>query len=449
MKSIWKSTVQLPEREALKNDITVEAVVIGGGMAGILTAYLLKEQGVQVVLLEADRIASGQTGNTTAKITSQHGLIYDKLLSKYGKKRAALYGAAHEAAISEYERLIKAGQIACHFERLPAYLYSVCHRKQLEREAEAAEMLGLPAAFLDITELPVENARAVRFDRQAQFHPLEFIKGISGNLDIYEKTKVLSVRGNRVFTGQGEVKAEHIVFASHYPFPIVPGFYFARMHQERSYVVAYENVPRLKGMYYGIDEGSLSLRSYENILLAGGGAHRSGRNETGGRYDSIRQKAEQYFPDGKEIAHWSAQDCMPHDNMAFMGSYSLFRPYWYVETGFQKWGMTASMLSAMIIRDQICGIENPYEKLFSPQRLHPVAAAGGFMQDIGVSIKELSKGAFAPASQEGKVLRCPHMGCRLYWNEDEQSFDCPCHGSRFDKDGRLMDDPAQTDLTKR
>lgn len=449
MESIWKSTVTIPQREVLKDDITAEAAVIGAGMAGILTAYLLKEQGVRVVVLEADRIASGQTGNTTAKITSQHGLIYDRLLSKLGKKKAALYAMAHETAIAEYERIIRQKQIRCHFERLPAYLYSAHQRERLKEEARAAETIGLPAAYLDVTELPIESAGAVRFDRQAQFHPLEFIRDLSGDLEIFERTKVLSVKGNRVHTDKGDVEAEHIVIASHYPIINIPGLYFTRMHQERSYVVAYENVPKLAGMYYGIDEGSLSLRSYENMLLAGGGAHRTGKNEEGGKYDAIRRKVEQYFPAGKEIANWSAQDCMPHDGMAFIGSYSMLRPYWYVETGYQKWGMTSAMLSAMIVRDQVCGLENPYEKVFTPQRLHPSAAAGGFMQDMAVSVKELSKGLFAPADQEGKVLRCPHMGCRLYWNEDEQSFDCPCHGSRFGKDGRLIDDPAQTDLTKR
>ncbi len=450
MESIWRSTVSFPEREPLKHDLTAEVVVIGAGMAGILTAYLLKEQGVQVAVLEADRIASGQTENTTAKITSQHGLVYDRLISQLGKRKAALYAAAHESAIAEYERIIRQNQIKCHFERLPTYLYSACQREQLEKEAQAAQWIGLKAKFLQKADIPIENMGAVCLEGQAQFHPLEFIRGLSGDLEIYEKTKVLSVKGNRIHTDRGEAKAEHIVMASHYPFLNAPGFYFTRMHQERSYVVAYENVPELKGMYYGIDPGSLSLRSYENILLAGGGSHRTGRNEKGGCYQEIRRKVEQYFPGGREIAHWSAQDCMPHDGLPLIGSYSLFRPDWYVETGYRKWGMTAAMLSAMIVRDQICGLENPYEKLFTPQRLHPVMAAGGFVQDIAVSVKELCKGTLAPVDREEEcVLRCPHMGCRLYWNEDEQSFDCPCHGSRFDKEGRLMDDPAQTDLTKR
>lgn len=446
MESIWKSTVEIPPRDALKGELTVETAVIGAGMAGILTAYLLEENGVHTVVLEADRIASGQTGNTTAKITSQHGLCYDRMIRQIGKKKVALYGKAHEEAILEYERIISKEHIACHFQKLPSYLYSGFQLHQLEQEAQAANQLGLPAKFIAKADFPVEHIGAVCFENQAQFHPLEFIKAVSRKLEIYEKTKAISVRGNWIHTERGNVRAQNIVIASHYPFVNVPGFYFARQHQERSYVTAFEYTGRLNGMYYGVDPGSLSLRGYENLILAGGGAHRTGRNETGGKYAGIRQQMKKYFPGAKEVACWSAQDCMPHDQLSMIGNFSLFKPGWYVETGFQKWGMTSAMVSAMIVRDEICGTENPYDKLFSPQRLHPFIAAGGFMRDLAVSAKELSKGILPPKSKEGKVLRCPHMGCRLYWNEDEQSWDCPCHGSRFGKEGKLLDDPAQTDL---
>lgn len=446
MESIWRSTVEIPPRDPLEGELSVEAAVIGAGMAGILTAYLLEENGVNTVVLEADRIASGQTGNTTAKITSQHGLCYDRLIGQIGKKKAALYGRAHEDAILEYERIISKENIVCHFQKLPAYLYSGFQWHLLEQEAQAAKLLGLPAKFISKTDFPIEHIGAVRFENQAQFHPLEFIEGVSKNLKIYEKTKVISVRGNRIHTSRGNVAAENIVFASHYPFVNVPGFYFTRQHQERSYVAAFENAGGLNGMYYGVDPGSLSLRGYENLILAGGGVHRTGRNEAGGKYDGIRQQMKKYFPGAREVACWSAQDCMPHDQLSMIGNFSLFKSGWYVETGFQKWGMTSAMASAMIVRDEICGIDNPYVKLFSPQRLHPFIAADGFIHDLAVSAKELSKGFSPPKSKEGKVLRCPHMGCRLYWNEDEQSWDCPCHGSRFGEDGKLMEGPSQTDL---
>lgn len=446
MESIWSRTVEIPERECLKEDIRVDAVVIGAGMSGLLTAFLLEESGLKTVVLEAGRIAGGQTKNTTAKITSQHGMIYKKLTEDFGEKRAALYGQAHEAAIGELERLIKDNHINCHFFRLPGYLYSQKDRKALEEEAWAAEKLGFGASFTEETGLPFETVGAVRFENQAQFHPLEFIKAISGGLSIYEHTRVRKVRRNKVYTDKGRVTADHIIFACHYPIVNVPGFYFLRQHQEKSCVIAWDNVKPLPGIYYSIDKEGLSLRSSGNILLTGGGGFRTGEKAERDIYTFIRKEAERFFPEGREITHWSAQDCMPHDGMAFIGQYSIFKPGWHVATGFQKWGMTSSMLSAMLIRDEIWGIENPYALLFSPQRFHPAVSAGPFFQDAAQSMKGLAKGIVLLGKKEGKHCRCTHMGCALNWNEEEEIWECPCHGSCFDKEGKLLTEPSKKDL---
>lgn len=446
MESIWSRTVEIPERECLKEDIRVDAVVIGAGMSGLLTAFLLEESGLKTVVLEAGRIAGGQTKNTTAKITSQHGMIYKKLTEDFGEKRAALYGQAHEAAIGELERLIKDNHINCHFSRLPGYLYSQKDRKALEEEAWVAEKLGLGASFTEETGLPFETAGAVRFENQAQFHPLEFIKAISGGLSIYEHTRVRKVRRNKVYADMGCVTADHIIFACHYPIVNVPGFYFLRQHQEKSCVIAWDNVKPLTGIYYSIDKEGISLRSSGNILLTGGGGFRTGEKAEREIYTFIRKEAERFFPEGREITHWSAQDCMPHDGMAFIGQYSIFKPGWHVATGFQKWGMTSSMLSAMLIRDEIWGIENPYALLFSPQRFHPAVSAEPFFQDAAQSMKGLAKGIVLFGKKEGKRRRCTHMGCALNWNEEEEIWECPCHGSCFDKEGKLLTEPSKKDL---
>lgn len=473
MESVWSKEVEIPERSPLKEDLSVEAAVIGGGMAGILTAYALKCQGKDVVVLEADRIAGGQTRNTTAKLTCQHGMIYDKLIKHYGKEEAAVYARANKVAIDAFEWLVQEKQIECEFKRVPAYLYSMNDEKKLRREAIAAHYLGIPAFFTKETELPFDLKGAVCFENQAQFHPLLFIKEISKELKIYEKTKALSVKGHEIKTEGGTVRAEHIIFATHYPITNIPGFYFLRQHQERSYVLAAEGIEKPEGIYYSVDKKGLSIRSTEEFVLLGGCAHRTGKNESGGKYDELRNIAGKYFPGFEERAHWSAQDCMPHDGLPYIGRYSLFRPYWYVATGFQKWGMTSSMLAAFIICDQICGRENPYEKLFSPWRLHIFAGAKAFLKDAGESIKGLTKGAFhmpfkeldalpkghggivriglrrfaCYKDEQGKVYkisaRCPHMGCELEWNPDELSWDCPCHGSRYDYRGKLLDCPAQ------
>lgn len=455
MESLWNSEVTLPKRKVLARNRNVQTVVIGAGLTGILTAYFLKKKGQEVIVLEAKKVASGQTSNTTAKITSQHGLIYEKLCKNIGQKKAGLYAHANEEAIEMYAKIIRERNIDCDFERLPALLYTACEEnvQVLCKEAETAERLGIASHFVEgelIKELPFMVRGAVCFENQAQFHPLKFIKHLATGLEIYEHTKVLSVKGHVVVTEKGNIVADHIVFAAHYPFMNLPGFYFLREHQERSYVLALEGTTKLSAMYYGVDEDALSLRSAGNDLLLGGGGHRSGKNmmhctcqerEKLG-YSFLRRMARKYYPDTSEKAAWSAQDCMPHDEIPLIGKYSVFRPYWYVATGFKKWGMTTAMIAAVLISDQITGNVNPYEKLYSPQRFLPKAAFKNLLLDIGESIRGLSLGLFA-----GKERRCPHMGCKLEWNEEEASWDCPCHGSRFDKEGEIIDNPAQINLT--
>lgn len=491
MEAIWKNTVQLPEREAIKGDTEVENLVIGGGMAGILIAYFLQRKGREVMVIEAKRVASGQTGNTTAKITAQHGLIYDKLIQKVSPEKAEQYARANRDAMKMYERIAEEEGIECHLEHLPAFLYTTEEEmvSELRREADAAKTLGIDARFVKgsrITELPFSVQAAVRFADQMQFHPLEFLAPIAKKLEIYENTKALKVREHLVYTNHGVVRAENIIFATHYPFVNAPGFYFLRQHQERSYVLAlrerqgegngwrstrdvevkndFESNSRripgekhwqdstLAGMYYCVDRGGLSLRPYENLLLLGGGSHRTGKGvdvyddkceNYGKGYAYLREKAKEYYPQLEECAAWAAQDCMPHDEVPFIGKYSVFRPYWYVATGFHKWGMTTSMIAALEISRQIVEGERLYGRTFAPQRLFLHAGIKNLFVDVWESMKGLWKGFWGE-----KERRCPHLGCELEWNEEEQSWDCPCHGSRFNRDGELLDNPAQMNLDK-
>lgn len=415
-----------------------DVIVVGAGMAGLLTAYYLQEAGKKVLVLEADRVASGQTGRTTAKITSQHDLKYSVLMKAVGVKKAKLYAEANEAAISEYERLIRKNGIACRFERVPAYLYSMRREEALRKEAEAASLLGIDAFFTKDTKLPFAVAGAVCFPNQAQFEPLAFVEAIAGRLAIKEKTKVLDIKGNRVITGDAEYTASKIVAATHYPLLNVPGFYFLRQHQERSYVLELSGCEEIGEMYYGIDKDGLSFRQMGEHLLLGGSGCRTGQN-CGEAFEKLRQTAKTYFPDCQVVKQWAAQDCMPHDGIPFIGKYSVFTPNLYVATGFQKWGMTSSMVAALILRDEICGKEYTHQKVFSPQRMNVRAAFKNLMLDVGVSVGGLLKGW-----TQTKKRRCPHMGCELVWNPDEKSWDCPCHGSRFDESGKLLDNPAKT-----
>lgn len=415
-----------------------DVIVIGAGMAGLLTAYYLQEQGKQVLVIESSEVASGQTGRTTAKITSQHGMKYSKLIEAVGVESARIYARANEAAIAEYERLIKTKKIECGFERVPAYLYTGEKPQILKAESRAAALLGIDAFFTTETELPFEVAGAVCFRHQAQFSALSFVEYIAAELDIQTHTQVKKIQGNKVITKDKEFFADKIVVATHYPIKNVPGFYFLRQHQERSYVLALSGCEKIRGMYLGIDKEGLSFRQSGELLLLGGSSCRTGDNRIGGAYDRLREAAGKYYPESVEEAHWAAQDCVPHDGIPFIGRYSLFTPNLYVATGFQKWGMTTSMVAAHILRDEICGVRNPYAKLFTPQRFHGKAALGNLMTDIGVSVKGLWKGVVCR-----KVPRCSHMGCELVWNPEEESWDCPCHGSRFTSEGGLMDNPAK------
>lgn len=435
MESIWKETVELPPRSGAQGEYLCDVAVIGAGMTGILTAYFLRQQGMHVIVLEADQIAAGQTQNTTAKITSQHGLRYSRMIETMGVQKARLYARANEEAIDAYEDIIARNGIDCHFERLPSYLYSTANAEPLEREARAARQLGLDASVVQETELPFPVAAALRFADQAQFHPLEFLRNITEGMDIYEHSQVRRVKGHKLWTDHAAVTADKIVFATHYPIRNVPGFYFLRQHQERSYVLALEGCPALQGMYYSVDQGGLSFRCSGDVLLLGGGSHRTGAQTMGHPYDYLMKEAQKYFPGCGEITRWSAQDCMPHDGIPFIGKYSRFTGDWYVATGYQKWGMSSSMAAARLLSDLIQGKENPYEAVFTPQRFH-WSGAGNFLKDVGESVKGLTGGLFHRP-------RCTHMGCRLHWNPEEQTWDCPCHGSRFNQEGQVLCEPAQ------
>lgn len=474
MSSIWTQTCTIRPRESLSGDLSTEIAVIGAGMAGVLIGHALQEAGHRVVILEANRIGSGQTCNTTAKLTSQHGLIYTGLVKTAGEEKARQYGMANQAALRAYRKLIESRGIDCDWEERDSYVYGM-DAEALEEETRTTAKLGLPATLVKETPLPFPIAGAVRFACQAQFHPLKFLNAVSEGLTVYENTPVLTVEDHEVVAGRGRVRAKQIVFATHYPFINFPGLYFARMHQERSYVLALENAPRLEGMWIGAAQYSWSFRRYGDLLLLGGAGHRTGDNKEGGRYDTLRRMAGEWFPESREVAHWSAQDCVPADGIPYIGRYAESKPDWYVATGFQKWGMTTSMVSALVLRDLMEGKESPFGEVFDPGRFDLSAAAGVAMEG-GHAVKGLGKrllqipdtlAADLPLGHGGVVLlegkkvgvykdengrlhpvdiRCAHLGCQLEWDPDEGTWDCPCHGSRYDRYGRLISGPAQEDV---
>jgi len=430
MNSLWKETSTLPTFPKLEKDCKTDVLIIGGGITGILTAYFLHQKGVNYILVEKKRICSGVTENTTAKITFQHNLIYDKLLSSDGIETAQGYLLANKKAFEEYERLCK--KIDCDYERKNNYVYSTDNRDKIEKEITALDKIGYKAEFFENISLPIAVAGAVCFKNQAQFHPLKFLAEISKGLNIYENTFVREMIGNTAVIDHAKIQAQKVIVTTHFPFINKHGSYFLKLYQDRSYVIALENAQDVNGMYIDENEKGLSFRNYKNLLLLGGGAHRTGKK--GGNWRELRRFADQKYPDSKEIYYWATQDCMSLDSMPYVGNYSSRTPNLYTASGFNKWGMTGSMLAAKLLCDTVLGIKNEYAEIFSPSRniIKPQLFINGY--EAVVNLLTITD------------KRCPHLACALKWNRFEHSWDCPCHGSRFTADGKLLDNPANGDL---
>lgn len=430
--SLWSDGVIMPEFPKLDGDLSVDVLIVGGGIVGVLCAAKLQSAGVNYALVEQGRICRGVTENTTAKITSQHGLIFDKLISRFGLERTKLYLTANENAIKEYRRLSQ--NIDCDFKDTGSYVYSVNDPDRISKELSALQRLGYPAVFSETTELPFLTAGAVMFPHQAQFHPLKFLAVVSKDLRIFENTKVRELIGTTAVTASGKIRAKKLILATHFPILNKHGGYFLKLYQDRSYVLALSDAQKLNGMYVDADKKGLSFRSQGDLLLLGGGSHRTGKK--GGAWKSLERIASEYYPNAAEVCRWATQDCMSLDLLPYVGVYSQTTPDLFVASGFNKWGMTGSMAAASILLDLVQEKENPYKEVFSPTRtiLRPQLALNALESTVNL---------LTPTKP-----RCPHLGCALKWNKEEHSWDCPCHGSRFTHDGSLILGPATADLPK-
>lgn len=428
--SIWTENLTLPQFAPLDGELRTDVLIVGGGMAGLLCAHALQEAGVDYGLIEGDRILCGVTRNTTAKITSQHGLVYHKLLRRFGAEKTQQYFRANEQALERYAVL--AQNVDCDFQWQDNTVYATDFTDALVEEMSALEELWIPAEFVDQMDLPMKTAGGVRFRNQAQFHPLKFASAIAKDLRIYEQTSAKAFEGNTVQTNRGTITAKKIIIATHFPMINKHGSYFLKMYQSRSYVLALENTQMVDGMFVDESDKGLSFRNDGDLLLLGGGGHRTGK--PGGGWKALEDFAAQHYPDAKIRRRWATQDCMTLDDLPYVGQYSSRTPDLYVATGFNKWGMTNSMVAAQVLCDLVQGRENDYADLFSPSRsiLRPQLACNAM--EAVKSLLTFTK------------PRCPHMGCALHWNKQEHSWDCPCHGSRFTKDGKLLDNPATDDL---
>ena len=429
MESVWYKTSKKPRFDALNGNKNVDMLIIGGGITGILCAYKLKNAGMDCMLVEATEICGGITKNTTAKITLGHGLIYDKMIKRFEEDKARLYVDAQNKAIKEYTKLCE--NIDCDFETRDNYVYSLNDRKKIEKEVAALNRIGVKAEFSDAKELPFSVAGAVCVKDQAQFHPLKFLYTIAKDLPIYENTKVTELMPHKAKTNRGEIAFKKLIIATHFPMLNKHGLYSLKLYQHRSYVIALRGAQNVGGMYVDESDTGLSFRNYGNLLLLGGGGHRTGKK--GGCWQELEGFARKHYKNAEIVGKWATQDCMTLDDIPYIGQYAKSTPDVFVATGFNKWGMTNAMVAADLLCDLVRGKSTPYANLFDPSRtvLRPQLAVNAF---------ESATGILTPTAP-----RCPHLGCALKYNRAEHTWDCPCHGSRFTEQGELIDNPATDD----
>jgi glycine/D-amino acid oxidase-like deaminating enzyme len=442
LRSLWFEGRNAPARPPLDRDIEVDVAVVGAGIVGLTTALLLEREGMDVAVLEMRRVAAGATGYNTAKLSSLHGLTYSKLEGSIGRDKARLYGEANEAGIARVFELAGELGIECDLAHKPNYTYTEDGGQldDVREEARVAAELGLPASYVEELDLPFGIAGAVRFGDQAEFHPVKYADGLAAALrgPLYEGTRAIGVSsGGRVSTATGaHVSARHVVVATHLSF-LDRGLYFARCHPERSYVVAGRSAKRPAGMYLSTESPAHSIRAHGEWLLVGGESHKTGQADAAERYERLETWARERFGLEPEL-RWATQDQMPVDGVPYVGRHDPLSKNVWVATGFKKWGLAMGTAAGELLAAQIAGQEHRWAELFDPQRLRPRAGAPAFA-------KENANVAYHfVADRVGKRgnPRCTHLGCLLDWNSAEETWDCPCHGSRFAASGEVIEGPA-------
>lgn len=492
----WLESVTIPEFPTLEKDVHVDVAIVGGGITGITSAYLLAQKGVKVGLVESGRLLNGTTGSTTAKVTAQHGLIYDELITTLGVDSAKLYYEANKQAMDFVKSVVREQKIDCELQEEDAYIYtqSADYLQQLVNEMNAYEKLGISGEYVASTPLPFSVNGAIIMNNQAQFHPLKyliyFINEITakGGL-IFEHTPAIDITTGppqaQVITKNGsKLSCDQMIIATHFPFEDKTGFYFARMHADRSYVLAVKTEKDfLGGMYINAEQPTRSLRytkiNGDKLVLFGGDHHKTGQGiDTFKHYQALENFAEETFGI-KEIPYrWSAQDLTTSDKIPYVGKITENHEHIFVATGYRKWGMTNGTVAAQLLTDLILRNESPYEALYRPTRFHATPDLKQLVKDNLDVAKHLIKGKVEMitrqpedlADDEGAVVTvngkragayrdehgclhivdttCTHMGCELEWNNGDRSWDCPCHGSRFSIDGDVVEGPAEHPLQK-
>jgi glycine/D-amino acid oxidase-like deaminating enzyme/nitrite reductase/ring-hydroxylating ferredoxin subunit len=488
-RSFWIASTLQSNYPPLTQNLNVDVAIIGAGLVGITAATLLKKAGKRVAVLEAGRVAEGVSGHTTAKVTSLHHLIYSRLIDQIGQDKARLYGESNQAALEQIATLVRDQQIDCDFERKDAYTFATESQnlEQVKAEAEAAQLLGLPATYVGETPLPFDVLGAVKFSHQAQFHPRKYILNLAGKINgdgsyVFENTRVKTVDGEnpcKVETVHGPtVTAQDVIVASHLPI-LDQGLFFAKTFPKRSYLIGarIDSAKAPNAMLIGTGEKYRSIRATPTddggqLLLIGGEGHKVGEaDDTEQRYERLADYARKHFGVETIDFYWSTQDMVSFDNLPYIGKLTPLNQHTYVATGFSLWGMTKSTLSAMILTDLILGNPNPWADLYDATRPTPFVTQDSVKNNLDVGtrwfgdrLKGLFDGPDKVESGNGRIVTaggkkmaayrdetgtlhqvsavCPHLGCIVDWNAAEKSWDCPCHGSRFTPEGDVLHGPA-------
>ena len=492
--SFWVDTTPQTNYPPMPGNTSVDVAVLGGGITGLTAAVLLKRLGKTVAVIEAQRIAEGVTGHTTAKITSQHKLIYDTLIKGHGEQKARLYAEANEAAIDRIEAFVNEQSIDCDFGHLPAYVYTedADVLSQLEAEVAAAQTVGLPASFVSEVPLPFPIKGAVRFENQAQFHIRKYLLPLAEEIPgegshIFENTRAVNVKEGvrcRVETDRGHVFAKDVIVATHIPFTF-KGQFWGKATPQREYGVSarIESTRALEGMFISAESPTRSVRTAPKeeglSLIVVGEAHKTGEEpDTERRYRNLEEWARERFGVTVFENRWSSQDYSSFDGLPYVGRIGARSEHVYVATAFAAWGITNGTAAAMLLSDLIGGKENRWADLYDSTRTSPFGAKSLYEEGASQAMhffKDRFEGATEVASAiapgEGRIVgrpgdqtavyrdsqgeihavsaRCTHLGCIVSWNPAETSWDCPCNGSRFPVEGEVLQSPAVRELEKK
>ena len=461
MNSYWNQTQEERKYPKLTQDIGADVVIIGGGLTGIQTAYLLANRGLKVVLLEKDKLCSGTTGGSTGKITSQHGILYKYLKDLNGKDFAKKYYEANEQAKENIIKIINKEKIECDLERKNAYVFTEVEKEvqKIKEEVEYTKKIDISSQFVSEIDLPIDIYGAIKFENQAQFDPVKYVYGLSKCIiknggEIYENSKVLETVEDDgkyiVMTKEGSVKAKHLVIATRYPIIRFPGYYFMKMYQSTSYALLVDTHTDLEldGYYINSETPVLSFRTVKtdgkNLLLAVGYDYKTGTEIIGNPFEYLKARIKNMYPEAEVLKTWTAEDCISLDKIPYIGDFSDIMDNCYVATGFNKWGVTSSNIGAKIIADKILGNRNEYEDIFESSRLGIIKNKDEVMN----MIKEAGEGIILERIKGKPTPTCTHLGCKLSWNPIEEVWECPCHGSKFTKRGFVIEGPAIENLEK-